>query len=141
VSPLRFHEADDRDPVLRVLGPSTDRPVGAASIRLWADVENPNDFGLTLTEVTGDLTLQDSVEIAVDFPLGLPLAAGQDTVIPLDVTVGFDDLPNLGTIARRAITRGALTYRLEGTFSLDAGRLGEPRFGPRTLLSGELRVR
>lgn len=141
VTPLRFQEAADREPRLRILGPSADRPYGAASIRLWAEVENPNDFGLTLTEVAGELIVQDSATIAVDFPLGLPLSAGQDTVIPLDVTVGFDDVPNLGDAARSAIAGGALRYRLVGTFSLDAGRLGEPRFGPRTLLSGELRVR
>lgn len=141
VTPLRFEEADDRDARLRIVGPSAGSPLGGASIRIWAQVQNPNAFGLTLTELAGDLVVEDSGAIAVDFPLGLPLAARQDTVIPLDVTIGFDDLPGLGEAARAAITGEPLTYRLDGSFAVDAGTWGRPRFGPMTLLSGEMRVR
>lgn len=141
VAPLRFEEADDREAGLRILAPSADRPLGGASIRIWAEVENPNGFGLTLTELAGDLVVEESGEIEVDFPLGLPLAAGQDTVIPLDVSIGFDALPSLGRAARAAITGDALSYRLDGSFGVDAGAWGRPRFGPMTLLSGEMRVR
>lgn len=142
VRPLRFSEAPDRDSRLRVLAPSSERPLGGAAIRLWARVENPNAFGLSLTEVAGDLLVEDADAIAVVFPLGLPLVAHQDTMIPLDVSIGFDDLPRLGRIARAAIASGGrLGYRLDGTFRVDAGDLGEPRFGPFTLLDGELRVR
>lgn len=142
VRPLRFSSASDRASELRLLGPSAIHPAGGAAIRLWARIENPNSFGLNLTELAGDLSVADAEAIAVDFPLGLPLLARQDTVIPLDVSIGFDDLPRLGRIARRAITTGGrLGYRLDGSFAVDAGELGEPRFGPFTLLRGELQVR
>ncbi len=141
VTPLRFDEADDRETRLRIVGPSADRPLGGASIRIWAEVENPNGFGLTLTELTGDLVVEESGAIEVDFPLGLPLAARQDTVIALDVTVGFDDLPDLGRAARAAIAGRPLAYRLDGSFGVDAGSWGRPRFGPMRLFSGEMRVR
>jgi hypothetical protein len=141
IQPLRFDQADDRSSELRILSPSAGRPLGGAAIRLWAEIENPNGFGLTLTEVAGDLVLEDTDAIEVEFPLGLPLVAFQDTVIPLDISIGFDDLPRLGQIARAAIGGGPLDYRLDGKFAVEAGRLGRPRFGPLTLLQGEIRVR
>lgn len=141
ILPLRFESADDRGTELRVLGPSAGRPLGGAALRLWAHVGNPNGFGLRLTEVAGDLSIADAGSIGVEFPLGLPLVAYQDTIIPLDVSIGFDDLPALGRIARAAIAGERLDYRLDGTFAVEAGRYGEPRFGPLTLLEGELRVR
>ena len=141
ILPLRFESADERGTELRILGPSSGRPLGGAGIRLWAHVANPNGFGLRLTEVAGDLSIADAGSIDVEFPLGLPLVAHQDTVIPLDVSIGFDDLPALGRIARAAIAGERLGYRLDGTFAVEAGRYGEPRFGPLRLLEGELRVR
>lgn len=141
IQPLRFGQADDRASELRILAPAPGRPIGGASIRLWAEIENPNGFGLTLTEVAGDLLLENAEAIAVDFPLGLPLLAGQDTIVPFDVSIGFDNLPRLAQIARAAIGGDPLDYRLDGTFAVEAGRFGRPRFGPLTLLQGEIRVR
>lgn len=141
VQPLRFEAASDRSSELRILPPTAGRPLGGAAIRLWAEIENPNGFGLTLSEVTGDLLLEDTEAIAVEFPLGLPLVAYQDTVIPLDVAIGFDELPGLARIARAAIGGDPLAYRLDGTFAVEAGGLGRPRFGPFTLLRGEVRIR
>lgn len=138
---LRFESADDRGTELRLLEPSAGRPLGGAALRLWAHVENPNGFGLRLTEVAGDLSIADAGMIDVEFPLGLPLVAFQDTVIPLDVSIGFDDLPSLAGIARAAIGGDRLDYRLDGTFAVEAGGYGRPRFGPWTLLEGEIRVR
>lgn len=137
----RFETAEDRSAELRILGPAASRPLGGAALRLWAHVRNPNGFGLRLTDVEGDLHVADADVIEVEFPLGLPLVAFQDTVVPLDVSIGFDDLPSLGRIARAAIAGERLDYRLDGTFGVDAGRYGEPRFGPWTLLDGELTVR
>ena len=126
---------------LRLLDPSAGRPLGGAALRLWAHVENPNGFGLRLTEVAGDLSIAEAGVLDVEFPLGLPLVAFQDTVIPLDVSIGFDDLPAPGRIARAAIGGERLDYRLDGTFAVEAGEYGAPRFGPWTLLEGEIRVR
>jgi hypothetical protein len=141
VVPLRFSEAASSPPELRLLLPSLERPLGGAALRLWARIENPNRFGLTLKDVAGDLLIQDAEAIAVDFPLGLPLVAQQDTVIPLDVSIRFDKLPKLASLARAALTGAPLPYRLDGSFSIDAGALGAPQFGPLTLLRGEIRVR
>ena len=128
IQALRFESADDRGTELRLLEPSASRPLGGAALRLWAHVQNPNGFGLRLTEVEGNLAIADAGVIDVQFPLGLP-------------PIGFDDLPALGRIARAAIGGEPLDYRLDGTFAVAAGRYGEPRFGPWTLLEGALRVR
>lgn len=141
IVPLRFSEPADREPELRLLGPAADRPLGGAALRLWARIENPNPLGVTLSQVVGDLHIEDAEAIAVDFPLGLPLVAHQDTIIPLDVSIRFDNLPRLASLARAALTGNPLAYRLDGTFTVDAGTIGRPRFGPLTLLSGDIRVR
>jgi hypothetical protein len=141
ILPLRFSEAEGRDSELRLLGPSSSRPIGGAALRLWARVENPNAIGVTLTGIEGDLLISDAEAIAVDFPLGLPLVAMQDTIIPLDVSIGFDDLPRLAGIARDAIAGRPLPYRLDGRFGVAAGALGDVRFGPLTILRGEFRAR
>lgn len=141
VAAPRFEAADERGTELRLLAPSSGRPLGGAALRLWARIENPNGFGLRLTDVEGDLSIEDAGTLDVEFPLGLPLVAFQDTVVPLDVAIGFHDVPALARIARAAVGGDRLDYRLDGTFTVDAGRLGAPRFGPLTLLEGEMRVR
>lgn len=140
IVPLRFSSAEGRSSELRLLGPSADRPLGGAALRIWARVENPNAIGVTLTDIEGNLVVSDAEAIAVDFPLGLPLVALQDTVIPLDVSIGFDDLPSLSGAARAAIQGRPLPYRLDGRFGVAAGALGNLRFGPTTLLRGEFRA-
>lgn len=140
LSAPRFSEVPEREPTLRILGPSVERPRGGAAIRLWTRVENPNPVGLTLASLVGELFLEDARAAGVDFPLGIPLPAGQDTVIPLELSVDFEDLPGLADAATRAITGQPLNYRLDGTVSVDAGGLGQPSFGPSTLLRGELEV-
>jgi hypothetical protein len=75
----------------------------------------------------------------VDFPLGLPLAAGGETTMPIDLTVSFANLPGLADSIRRAVNRQPLGYRLEGTVGVNAGQLGQPVFGPMTLLRGDVR--
>ena len=65
----------------------------------------------------------------------------KDTVVPLDISIGFADLPELAQLAQRWITGGSVGYSLEGTIGVDAGPLGDPTFGPMRLLSGSLEVR
>ncbi|HUH13698.1 MAG TPA: LEA type 2 family protein [Longimicrobiales bacterium] len=135
-----FSEASGQEPRLRLLAPSRDLPSGGAAVRLWARVENPNSFGVNLAGLTGDLFLENVRAAGVDFPLGVPLSALGDTVVPLDISVGFGDLPDLADLAQRALFGGTLGYSLRGTVSVDAGPLGTPSFGPETLLRGELDV-
>lgn len=114
-------------------------PVGGAGVRLWARVTNPNSFGFTLGTLRGTLFLEESRSADVDFPLGLPLRAGEETIVPIDLSISFSDLPGLANVIRRAAGRDPIAYRLDGTIGVDAGRFGQPTFGPMTLLTGDIR--
>jgi hypothetical protein len=142
LKPLHFEAARDRPAELRlgggILGGRGGRP-DAATLRLWAHVENPNTFGLTLAAITGAVFLEDTQAASVDFPLGLPLEPGLGQDFPLDITLSLRDLPGLGGVLGRALGGQPLAYRLDGRFSVDAGALGTPSFGPATLLRGEVR--
>ena len=140
VQPPTFSAADGREAELRLLPPATSRPLGGASLRIWARVQNPNAFGLTLAALRGNVFLEGTRAADVNFPLGLPLQAGRDTVIPLDVTISFADLPGLADAAQRIITQNRVGYRLDGTVTVDAAPFGQPSFGPSTWLRGETRV-
>ena len=137
----RFEQAPDHNPEIRLMGSGSGLPIGGAGVRLWAKVSNPNPFGLTLGTLRGTLFLEDSRAADVDFPLGLALAAGGDTTVPIDLSVSFSNLPGLADSIRRAVNRQPLAYRLEGTIGVDAGRLGQPTFGPMTLLRGDVSPR
>lgn len=115
--------------------------MGGLGIRLWAKVSNPNPFGFTLGTLSGTLFLEDTRGATADFPLGLPLQAGQESEVPLDLSINLSDLPGLGRVVRQAAQAEPIAYRFEGTVGVDAGRLGQPTFGPMTFLNGELRTR
>lgn len=137
----QFAVASGRTAELRLAGPSAQSPLGGATIRIWAHVRNPNPLGLTLSALEGSIALEGTRAANVSFPLGVPLLANQDTVIPLDLTIRFSDLPGLADVASRLLTRSSVGYQLDGTVTVDAGMLGQPRFGPSTLLRGDLVVR
>jgi len=60
IQPPRLATVPDRPAELRLLGAGTGLPLGGAGVRLWARVENPNPFGLTLSTLTGSLHLEGS---------------------------------------------------------------------------------
>jgi hypothetical protein len=74
----------------------------------------------------------------VDLPLGLPLEAAGDTVIPLALTLSFADVPDLADRIQQALSRGSIEYALRGTLAVDAGAFGQPSFGPRTWIQGDV---
>ena len=88
---------------LRLLGPSMQNPLGGAAVRLYARVGNPNPVGLTLTRLVGQLSLEGTNAARVDFPLGVPLQAGGETMVPIDIAISFNDLPGLATGGRETI--------------------------------------
>jgi hypothetical protein len=135
VQPPRFEQVPERPAEIRLQGTS------GAGVRLWTKVSNPNPFGFRLGTLRGTFYLEDSRAANVDFPLGLSLGAGGETELPIDISISFTDLPGLGGAARRILARQSVPYRLEGTIGVDAGRLGQPVFGPMTLLRGETSVR
>jgi Late embryogenesis abundant protein len=139
IQPPRFEEAEDRQAEIRLNRPGASQPLGGASVRLWTEVTNPNAFGLTLGTLRGTLHIEGSRAADVDFPLGLPLRPAEQTVIPIDLSISLADLAGLANAISRAVEGRSLQYRLEGTVGVDAGRLGQPVFGPMTLLSGEMR--
>lgn len=136
----RFALAPDQQAELRLSRPSDDQPLGAAVLRVWTRVENPNAFGLTLTRLDGTVLIEGAEAATVRLPLGLPLQAAGDTIVPLDLSIGLADVPGLADVALRAATRRSVSYQLEGTAGVDAGALGAPVFGPMTLVSGEAAV-
>jgi hypothetical protein len=140
IQPPRFEQAEGQPAELRILGPSRTMPVGGAGVRVWLKVTNPNAFGFTLSTVNARLALEGSHAAEGDFPLGLPLTARQESVIPLDLSISFADLPGLAGALRQLAVGGRVAYELNGTVGVDAGRLGTPTFGPMLLTRGEMRV-
>jgi hypothetical protein len=140
IQPPIFDMAADRSSQFRILGPAADRPLGGAQLRVWAHVQNPNNFGFTLTRLTGNLLLEGDHAAAVDLPLGLPLAAAGDTVIPLDLTISFADIPGMANQLLAAITGQRLNYAIDGVIGVDAGPFGQPSFGPNTWLRGDVQI-
>jgi len=138
VQPPTFRQTD-RPAEVRLAGPSADRPFGGATVRLWTEVSNPNPFGFTLGTLDGTLFLEGTRAADAAFPLGLPLQAGQTSMIPIELSISFSDLRGLADVVRRAARRDPVEYRLDGTIGVDAGRLGQPVFGPMTLVRGDLR--
>jgi hypothetical protein len=134
VQPPRFEQVPDQPAEIRLAGTS------GVAIRMWTRVSNPNPFGLTLGTLKGTLFLEDNRAADADFPLGLPLGAGGDRVIPIDISVRFADLPGLRNVGSRMLGGQTVGYRLDGTIGVDAGRLGQPVFGPMTLVRGETRT-
>ena len=137
----RFRAAEGREAEIVLRGPSRDFPLGGAAVRLHARVTNPNPFGLRLSTLVGDLFLDGTRAAAVDFPLGLSLLANDEADIPIDLAIGFADVPRLAQVVGRALSGSRLGYRLDGRIGVDAGPLGRPTFGPMTVLAGDVRVR
>lgn len=141
VQPPRFSQSDQRQPELRVLRPSSALPMGGLGVRLWAKVSNPNPFGFTLGTLQGTLFLEGTRGATAKFPLGLPLEPREASEVPLDVSISLSDLPGVAGVVRQATQGQPIAYRLEGTVGVDAGRLGQPTFGPMTFLTGDLTTR
>jgi Late embryogenesis abundant protein len=136
----QFEQARDRQSEIHLLPVQAGRPAGGATIRLWATVSNPNPFGFTLSTVDATMLLEGIEAAGASFPLGLPLQARQSETIPLDLTVSFANVPRLASVLRQAASGQSVGYTLEGTVGVEAGRFGQPTFGPMTLLTGELRT-
>ena len=138
VQPPRFSEARDQPAEVRLSPPTAGNALGGATIRLWTRVTNPNPFGFTLNTLNGTLYLDDTRAATSEFPLGLPLSAGAESVIPIEFAISFADLPNLVGVVRRAAQRQPIGYRFDGTVGVNAGRLGSPILGPMTFMRGTL---
>jgi hypothetical protein len=141
IRPPRFEQAPNQPAEIRLVGPNATSPIGGAGVRVWLAVTNPNAFGFTLSRLNATLMLEGNRAATGDFPLGLPLAAGQQTVVPLDLSISFADVPGLSRTLGRLAVGGAVPFQLDGTVGIDAARFGTPTFGPMTLATGDLQVR
>ena len=138
IQPPQFSQAAGERSEIRLLPIQSGRPAGGATVRIWTTVTNPNPFGFTLSTMDAKLFLEDTQAAETSFPLGLPLQARGTETIPLDISLSFADIPRLAGVIRQAARGQAVSFRLEGVVGIDAGRLGQPTFGPMTLLSGTL---
>ena len=136
----RFEMAIGRASTLRLGAPSVSHPRGSTTVRIWAEVTNPNSFGLTLSTLDGTLALEGEDLVDVSLPLGLPLPAAADTIVPIDLTFDFESFSALGSVTTSLLSRSELRYALKGTLGVRAEPFGEPTFGPRTWLSGLVHV-
>jgi hypothetical protein len=141
IVPPTFEQARGERTEVQLTPPGRGGLLGSAAIRLWAHVTNPNPFGIRLSTLDGDLYLEGTHAAIASFPLGLPLGARADSVVPLDLRVDFAEVPALGNALRRAVNGDPVAFRLDGTLSIDAGPLGTPSFGPSTWLQGNIDTR
>ena len=140
IQPPTFEQADGQPAEIRLMAPSRSMPTGGAGVRIWLEVSNPNPFGFTLSTLNATLALEGSHAATGDFPLGLPLGARQESVVPLDLSISFTDVPGLAGALRQMALGGSVDYQLDGTVGVDAGAFGTPTFGPMRLVTGELRL-
>jgi hypothetical protein len=141
IQPPRFTQTAGHPAEVRFISPSLAHPAGGAGVTVWVDVTNPNPFGFTLSTIDATLSLDGSRAGTTNFPLGLPLQAGHTSSIPIDLSISFADLPGLANVIRNVAGGGSAGYQLDGTIGVDAGRLGQPIFGPMQLATGQLRIR
>ena len=133
IQPPRFETDHQSRSEIRLRGTT------GAAVRIWTRVSNPNSFGVTLGTLRGTLHLEGSRAATVDFPFGLPLQPQSEEIVPIDLSVDFRDVPELGQAIARAIARQPIAFEIEGTIGITAGRLGTQTLGPMTWLRGELR--
>ncbi|AFZ66003.1 LEA type 2 family protein [Deinococcus peraridilitoris] len=107
-----------------------------ATLSLMLRVQNPNPYPVRLARAGGHFFLEGQNVGAVELPnIDLPAngEARQQALLSLPIT-----LANLGQFVR--VGRGeAVSYRIDGNFTVDAGLFGKPNFGPYTLSQGVLR--
>lgn len=140
VQPPTFEQAPGRSAEVRLLSPSFSDPLGGAHVRLWMNVGNPNPFGFALSTLHTTLFLEGSRAAIGDFPLGLPLGAHQQSVMPIDLTVSFSDVPGLASALVPRSHGAAARLPARWHVGVDAGRFGTPTFGPMLLMEGEFGV-
>jgi hypothetical protein len=58
------------------------------------------------------LMLEGNHAATGNFPLGLPLNAGQQSVVPLDLSISFADVPALSRTIGRLATGSTAAYQL-----------------------------
>ena len=107
-----------------------------ATLSLQLLVTNTNPYPIRLARAGGRFFLDGDDVGAVELPnIDLPPGRQVEQAAVLSVPITF---ANLGDFLR--VARGeALSYRVDGSFTVDAGVFGKPTFGPYTLSQGVIK--
>ena len=120
--------------LLRLNPPGLNGVAPEAIIRVLLTARNPNLVDLGLTEMKFDMYL-DGKKVAAGSTPGFNMKAnGVPSNVPVDVSIPID--PNSLQSMFKIVTGSKVEYRLEGSFAVDAGALGKPRFGPFVIAQG-----
>ena len=110
----------------------------APALRLWTRISNPNPVGITLSTLRADVSFDGTRAATFRWGSRSRRAAGGESDVPLDLSIDFADLPGLADVLRRTIATQQVPYEVHGSFSIEAGALGRPSFGPLRLFQGRL---
>ena len=109
-----------------------------AVLNLNLRVQNPNALGLRMANIGGQLFLDGAAVGQVDLPdVDLPARGEARQLAVVSVPISF---ANLGEFVK--VARGdRVALRVDGSFTVNAGFLGRPVFGPFTLFQGLIQNR
>ncbi|GHG08881.1 hypothetical protein GCM10017783_21870 [Deinococcus piscis] len=106
----------------------------AADLELTVQVHNPSPFAVRLHSLAADLVLTGQPVAALVLPdIALPARGETVQTVRASVPVSLDTAAEWLKVARGQ----GVPYRLDGTFTADLGALGQPKFGPLTLVQGQ----
>lgn len=109
----------------------------AAVLELQLRVQNPNAVAVRLANAAGDVFLDGQNVGRVDLPnIDLPARGEARQLARLTLPITFGNLAEFLRLGRGE----ALGLRVDGSFTVDAGLLGRPTFGPFTLFQKSLQV-
>lgn len=107
---------------------------GSAQLNLELSVTNPNSFPIRLHSFNTDLYLTGQNVARITLPnINLPARGTASQTAQVSVPFNLGAASQLLNVARGQ----AVPYRLDGTFTADLGVLGQPTFGPLTLVQGQ----
>ncbi len=123
------------DTTLERLNPPGLGVEAGATLGLKLKITNPNPYGLSLNRVQGKFFLDGVETVNVDLP-GFAVAPAGSSSLKTEINLPLNE----ATLSKlvKVVRGGSVTYRLDGTVTLDAGLLGKPTLGPYTVLQGRL---
>lgn len=108
----------------------------AAGLELTVQMYNPNPFPVRLHSFSADLFLTGQRAAALILPdVALPARGTATQTVQASVPVNLNVAAEWLKVARGQ----AVPYRVDGSFTADLGVLGQPTFGPLTLVQGQWR--
>lgn len=107
-----------------------------ANLTMKLRVYNPNAYAVRLVRAHGRFVLDGSDVGSVELPnIDLPARGEAQQDAHVSIPVSFSTVAPFLRVARGE----SVSYRIDGSFVLDAGIFGQPPFGPYTLAQGVIR--